>query len=362
MVNFFLENPMRKRTVFVWVVAVGTAACVDQPARVLAPSTARSEQTAQPRLALGQQWMPVGTKVPVGTDLVAPPEPYSLERDGPAGAPSVAPNVGSSDPGAVAGHHAPSRGQAQAPRSGFPPPPDQADRGWWLMQATQAWYGVYSLHDIGTDISFAGISGTPYLYAPTLLAPGDACIEMTMAHFGYPTTHQLWAWDWCHGPFQYGTQGAYWDLTSSNFQSNYVRTYNGKPTIAVSVVTPNTGHTAGQCWYMDIYNYNLGGYQELFSSCGYSVTGWGSFGWSMWEEHFLTTDTYCPAVASVGAAALSFAHPSTSGWSPITSFPSDYATFSTNKFCWQPGGGYYFQTPVTGAADGSWRALTPRFQ
>ncbi len=290
--------------------AVMLAGCTDSSTSTV-PKARPGETASLSTASAVSAWMPEGTKVPVGTPLAALPAPPSE---------SVAFNAPPS---------------AQAPIS--------------------QWYGVYSVHDIGTSITLPPPDSS-VLYAPTLLAPGGSCIEMTTAHFGRPIQHQLWAWDWCRGSLGQGTLALRWDLTDPGFQSTYVRTYNGRPTIVVANVTPNTGSTNGQCWYMNIYNYIVGGYVQLFTSCGYTLTNEveTGLGWSMWEEHYFTAPNLCPSVASVGASAISFAN--NGAWDPITNHPSDYTQFNYGS-CWT-GGGYSFITPVSGASDGSWRALT----
>ncbi len=334
--------------------AVMLAGCTDSSTSTV-PKARPGETASLSTASAVSAWMPEGTKVPVGTPLAALPAPpsESVAFNAP---PSAQAPISQMPPAyAIAAHYMRNRPQGARSRQSLLPPPDQGDAGFYLHQNTNAWYGVYSVHDIGTSITLPPPDSS-VLYAPTLLAPGGSCIEMTTAHFGRPIQHQLWAWDWCRGSLGQGTLALRWDLTDPGFQSTYVRTYNGRPTIVVANVTPNTGSTNGQCWYMNIYNYIVGGYVQLFTSCGYTLTNEveTGLGWSMWEEHYFTAPNLCPSVASVGASAISFAN--NGAWDPITNHPSDYTQFNYGS-CWT-GGGYSFITPVSGASDGSWRALT----
>lgn len=297
------------------------------------------------------RWMPVGTRVGVGVPVVLPPEPYDPIHHGPA-LPGLAPNAPRFEPRDALGNPLPVH------------PPNDGAVGFYLTQTTKPWYGAYALQDIGTSISLpSGAPANADVYAPTMLAPGGACIEATMAHVrsSGAMLHQLWAWDWCHGTYGSGAgAGASWDLTSGAFQAAYVRTYQGKPSIAVSVVTPNTGNTNGQCWFMDLYNYTVGGWQQLHSSCGYTLTIGGLLGWNYWESHGVLSSTSCPALASVIASDISLADPNTSSWTAFTNFPADYSLQNVNfDYCFGGGGGFTFRFPVPGMSANTWRAETP---
>lgn len=308
------------------------------------------------RSATTSDWLPLGTRVPVGDDLPALPEPYTFERYGPALASTVRPITGRLDSRAIASHRSLRAKLRPGARAKFPPPVN-GNRGYWLDQATKPWWGVYTVNDISTDL----IPDSGFVYAPTTLPPGQSCLEMVMAHWQTFGTqhHELWTWDWCKGQQHVGVlpDSARWDLTNASFASNYVRTYNGRSTIAVAIVTPNTGSTPGQCWYFLIYNFNLGGYQQLYYSCGTSrLNDWyPSAGWQMWEEWGFLGSSTCPSVASTGAASVSFADPTSSSWTAVTNFPSDHSSLNTGHYCWN-GGPYTWTSPVSSAASLSWRA------
>lgn len=195
-----------------------------------------------------------------------------------------------------------------------------------------------------------------FVYAPTMLAPGGACIEIVQVYRrlnGGATTGKLFGlWDWC-------VQNRFVVLQPqvTAWTDRYLRTYQGKPMYAVSIVTANTGSTFGQCWYANLYDYLLGGWTQLLQACGTPLHGFMATGWTMWESWWLTNGA-CPNMPSIRSLDIKFYDPQSSTALPFTNFPTDYSTLGPFGSCW-PGGQYTFDSPVPGQGANSWRGNTP---
>jgi hypothetical protein len=194
------------------------------------------------------------------------------------------------------------------------------------------------------------------VYAPTMLAPGGACIEIVQVYRrlnGGATTGKLFGlWDWC-------VQNRFVVLQPqvTAWTDRYLRTYQGNPMYAVSIVTANTGSTFGQCWYANLYDYLLGGWTQLLQACGTPLHGFMATGWTMWESWWLTNGA-CPNMPSIRSLDITFYDPQSSTALPFTNFPTDYSTLGPFGSCW-PGGQYTFDSPVPGQGANSWRGNTP---
>lgn len=336
------------------------AACADS-ARVASPS----QPDPMPSVAGGSQppgskWLPVGTRVPVGQAIAVPPEPYNPKRHGPALPGRTDYENLSRDPGFV-----------QPPRSvtgvtrfaAVPPPPGTGDRGFYLSQATREWYGAYAVYDLignlGLPAALPGEAGV-WVYAPTTMPAGGSCIEITQVYQrlagGATTGKYFGVYDWCEsGPI--GQFDVYQPETST-FTNRYVRTYQGRSTFAVTIVTPNTGNTYGQCWYAHIYDYLLGGWEQRLQRCGTPTHGAGDTGWTMWESWGLMNNGRCVTLPSIRALDISIADPVSSGFAPFTDFPSDFSQLGPVGACWQ-NGTYSFSSPVPSLGVNTWRGNTP---
>ena len=97
-----------------------------------------------------------------------------------------------------------------------------------------------------------------------MLAPGGSCVEITQSYQrvdgGATTGKYFGIWDWCQSPPE--GQFDVYEPQVTTWQNRCVRTYQGKPMYTVSIVTPNTGSTMGQCWYAHLYDYLLGGWVQ----------------------------------------------------------------------------------------------------
>lgn len=331
-------------------IAVTVTAC-DQPT---ATST-RTNDVAQNISADLPRWLPVGTKVPVGVAINAPPEPYDPAKHGPA-------LTDSRTEANLAGRPSIDRPKRRRSASGdYMPPPGTGDRGFYLTQATRAWYGASAMYDLNLNLQLP----TPWgghdvsVYAPTMMPPGGTCLEVTQVYHresdGSTTGKFFGIWDWCES----GEDGEFdvFDQQVTTWTNRYVRTYQGKPMYAVSIVTPNTGSTMGQCWYANIYDYLAGGWVQKLARCGQPQHGWGNTGWTMWESVFLTNGA-CPTLPSIRSLDIMLYDPNSGTPTPFTNWPSDNVQLGPYGTCW-PSGPYTFVSPVPGVAANSWRGNTP---
>jgi hypothetical protein len=306
-------------------------------------------------------FLPVGTRVAAGQDIAAPPEPFDPRRQ--VAIPNTQPEknvVG--NPGFPKRMRRWFEGSDVAPSSRvakFVTGDLSAYIGFY--QTSKTWYGVYSVNDVRLDIDLSvGGATSAQMFAPTIMAPGGACLEMTTWHtlqYGIPGTSHFQGWtDWCGS--SPGLIGYAESLSDPTFQSKYVRTYLGQPTVSLVIVTPNTGHTNGQCWYGHLYNYNLGGWEQKATSCGFTANVSGVLGWAAWEAYGFDPGLNCPVTPSIRATSLQFADPSTSTWIPVTQYPIDVTGPSYSGTCFP--GTYKFRYPGTtvGLPANAWLART----
>jgi len=248
-------------------------------------------------------------------------------------------------------------------RSLADPTPSKGDRAIRLFNTTRAWYGGYAVHDIEPDLNVPPIGTFTkaeqiYIYAPTFLVP-NSCLEMTTYHSRSTNDTEManmQAWfDWCG----YNTGGTpNWALIEPvnfpSFKDHYVRTYKGRPTVALSVVTP-TSRTG--CWYGHLYDYQAGGWVQKVTSCGSTQIGHNQ-GWTAWESYNIM-DSACLALPSIRAMEVRLADPFTSSFVPFTDYPDDYDTFfGGTGLCWV-NSTYTFSFPAAGLTANSWIAKTP---
>ncbi|WP_432992213.1 carbohydrate-binding protein [Dactylosporangium sp. CA-233914] len=135
---------------------------------------------------------------------------------------------------------------------------------------TQGLHATQSVLDTGPTTT----TGGDYVYAPTALPGGGACIELTTAYT--PTGPYLWAWDWCGGRDGVGK------LTpmDATFLSTYTTVVNGRR--AYSVDEHRTSSTANT-WTAYLYNYVTHAWDTYFTSSGTYDLPQFNFGWNMFE-------------------------------------------------------------------------------
>lgn len=362
-----LRRSFIRSTTLISLVAGAVACSPDQPLRAPTASAARSSELSANSVTFAEpQYFEPGKSFPYPRTLTAIPRPYDPSRD------VVIPNTRPEANLALTRTrpHIPKRdisARGRGPfRSGPPasPNPDHTYNGFWFYQNTNMWYGAYALQDARTDFTLPWYntypSVEPTLYAPTMQAPGGSCIEMTMIHTAQSTaitSHFAGFADWCNGAMIGSPYNYYEDITTTAFRQNYVATYNGQPTVTVWVSTPSTGNTNGQCWAAGFYNYRLGGYEQKYSSCGYTQTGFGTTGWTMWEDYSLFYNNDCPSIPAIRSEIIELFHPGFGYAVQFTSYPSDYSrnngTFLGDCFTTT----YSFQSPAANTLPNSWAVI-----
>jgi len=263
---------------------------------------------------------------------------------------------------------------AANPSDGAPPPGgDGADRGLYLDVSFPAVYGTSVIADAGLDRSLpAALDGSNpvYLFAPTLLPGGGSCIEasiITTRNSGSDTTtyHFFGYYDWCAS----ATGWVDWFPINQTFQNAYVRTADGRPTVTFSVSTVGGYVTPPRCWFVDVYNYTVGGWEQFYSSCGTTniFTYPQTEGWLMWETYNLVNSSTCPSIQSTRAIDIRLFHADSYGNGssfPITDYPQYVTQHGANPpydvaLCYGSGA-YTFSYPgPSGLPYNSWLAETP---
>lgn len=116
--------------------------------------------------------------------------------------------------------------------------------------------------------------GNNVVYAPTLMAPGGSCIEMTTAYTS--TGPVLWAWNWC------GASGPGKTVKiDAGFMAKYTTVVNGLPSYSVDI--HQTSATGNQ-WTAYLYNVQTKAWDVFYTRSGaftlgpsYKVSGWDIF-------------------------------------------------------------------------------------
>ncbi|NUR70541.1 MAG: hypothetical protein HOU81_06955 [Hamadaea sp.] len=119
-------------------------------------------------------------------------------------------------------------------------------------------------------------SGGDYVYAPTAIPAGGACIEMTTAYT--PSGPKLWAWDWCGGR---DTVGKLTNMDSA-FLAAYTTTVNGRPAYRTDI---HKTSTTANTWTAYLYNYQTNVWDSYFTSTGTYDLPQFPFGWDMFEVY-----------------------------------------------------------------------------
>ncbi|GAA1835573.1 hypothetical protein GCM10009682_62140 [Luedemannella flava] len=112
------------------------------------------------------------------------------------------------------------------------------------------------------------------VYAPTLMPPSSACIEITTAYtWDAPV---VWAWDWCSS-----NSGVAKEIPiNATFVRTYTTQVNGLP--AYSVIIQKT-NTANNTWTAYLYNYARGAWDTFWTKSGTSQIG--VRGWDVFEPY-----------------------------------------------------------------------------
>lgn len=143
------------------------------------------------------------------------------------------------------------------------------------------------------------------------------------------------------------------------FQNAYVRTFGGEPGISISLVTPNDGNGHGGCWFGNIYNFLVGGWEQKFTYCGggvtYSIAN--NDGWTAWESYNLISPGNCQTFPSIRGQLIQLYV----SWSGGVQYLEDFAlgTSTTANYCWTNFGGTPYTFDWPSGTPGTWRARTP---
>ena len=130
--------------------------------------------------------------------------------------------------------------------------------------------GAWATHQIDTTIT---IKSGQSLYAPTLLPSNYCPLESVTAY--WDKTKRAWR--------GYNHVGGVWwptEYFTAGWVDAHVRNWNGVPCYDSRVVKEDK-------WYLQLYNYSEGEWEQKASSTGSS--GW-NVGWEDWEEWYLDQD------------------------------------------------------------------------
>ena len=155
-------------------------------------------------------------------------------------------------------------------------------------------------------------------YTPTAMPHGRSCIEITGIHVqdhtrgdtGGPYNDAFGIWDWCNvgpeGDYTYRYQA---NSTNYSFRDPYVRSYTDefgltKKYYFIQAWAHNAQAASGDydCWEGDIYNFNLGQWEEKWTSCGIASHHSDANGWVMHETRYLASGCY--TMKTIGAQYL----------------------------------------------------------
>jgi hypothetical protein len=194
------------------------------------------------------------------------------------------------------------------------------------------------LHATQSVVTGAGTTthGGDYVYAPTALPAGGACMEMTTAYT--PQGPKLWAWDWCGGRDNVGKVVN----MDAAFLATYTTTVNGKPAYSEDIHQTNA---AANTWTTYLFNYSTHVWDTFYTSSGTYDLPQFSFGWNMFEIYtsidpatgrgYYCTDLAGRAFESTGMQVLAGGV-----WTPVT-------TALTNPIGTIPSGNAFDCPPLT---------------
>ncbi|GHJ40068.1 carbohydrate-binding protein [Streptomyces sp. TS71-3] len=155
-------------------------------------------------------------------------------------------------------------------------------------------------------------SGGDYVYAPTAIPAGGACMEMTTAYT--PDGPDLWAWDWCGGRDRVGK------LTpmDSAFLSTYTTTVGGRPAYSLDI---HQTSAASNTWSAHLFNYRTHAWDTYYTSSGTYDLPQFAFGWDMFEVYTSVNPStgagyYCQDMAGQTFDSSSVKVLSGSTWTP----------------------------------------------
>lgn len=168
--------------------------------------------------------------------------------------------------------------------------------------ASQGLHATQSVLATGTRTT----SGGDYVYAPTAIPAGGACMEMTTAYT--PSGPDLWAWDWCGGRDRVGK------LTrmDSTFLSTYTSTVNGQSAYRVDIHRTNASNNT---WTAYLFNVRTNVWDTYYTSSGTYDLPQFAFGWNMFEI-YTTSGAYCSTFAGRTFESSSVQVLANNAWTP----------------------------------------------
>ncbi|WP_212830719.1 carbohydrate-binding protein [Catellatospora sp. TT07R-123] len=189
----------------------------------------------------------------------------------------------------------------------------QLHTSWGIQFPINASQGLRATQSVVTGAGTT-TTGGDYVYAPTAIPAGSACIEMTTAYT--PTGPNLWAWDWCGGRDGVGK------LTPMNasFLATYTTMVNGRP--AYSLDEHKTSTTANT-WTAYLYNFQTHAWDVYFTSSGVYDLPQFPFGWDMFEVYTSVNPAtgagyYCRDLAGRAFESSSIQLSVNGAWTPAT--------------------------------------------
>ncbi|GIH15385.1 carbohydrate-binding protein [Rugosimonospora africana] len=191
-------------------------------------------------------------------------------------------------------------------------PAAQLHTDWGVNMPSSQVQGLHATQSVLTGTS--PISGGDYVYAPTALPPGNACIEMTTAYT--PSGPDLWAWDWCGGRDTVGKLTA----MNTSFFNTYTTTVNGRTTYSLD---EHRTSTTANTWTAYLYNYQTHAWDTYYTSSGTYDLPQFSFGWNMFEVYTTVNPAtgagyYCHDLAGRAFESSGVQVMSGSTWVPVT--------------------------------------------
>jgi hypothetical protein len=196
--------------------------------------------------------------------------------------------------------------------------------------------GSLGMRALQSVFSGAGTTtrGGDYVYAPTAIPAGGACIEMTTAYT--PSGPRIWAWDWCGGRDTVGKL----TVMDSAFFAKYTTTVHGRSAYNVDIhrtsASPNT-------WTAYLFNYQTNAWESYYTSSGTYDLPQFPFGWNMFEiystiEPSTGVGYYCTDMTGRAFESSSIELQINNVWTPATA--ANAPTDST-----PPPSGSRFQCP-----------------
>jgi hypothetical protein len=164
--------------------------------------------------------------------------------------------------------------------------------GWGTAFAQPNGTGLRATHTVFTGAA-AVTPGSDVVYAPTALAPGGACMEMTTAYTSRGPL--LWAWDWCGGNAGVGKLVT----VDADFLNTYTTTVNGQAACSTEVRQTNASNNT---WSSYLYNYRTQVWDLFYTSSGTFDLSDRGYGWDIFEIYSTRNPTtatawYCSSMA-----------------------------------------------------------------